>query len=182
MFIWAMFLFLIICLATDLAKRKIYNLVVFIGLMTALMFNLHELGLKDGVLQTLSGFFTGILLLFIPFILGGIGAGDVKMLGMVGAFVGSNLVFQVMLASALSGGIYALVVLVKDKSLSRRMQAIYRVILCKITLRENALLNSPTDCEAEQLTIPYGAAITAGVVIIYLMGSMNNAFPAIAGI
>ncbi|MBS3885982.1 MAG: prepilin peptidase [Dethiobacter sp.] len=182
MITWAMFIFITICLITDLAERKIYNIVVIIGLMAALVLNLQELGLKSGLLQTLSGFFTGILLLFIPFILGGIGAGDVKMLGTVGAFIGSSLVVQVMLAAALVGGVYAFIVMVKDKSLLRRMHCIYCASLCAIIMRAKAQPNSRQDSEEEQLTIPYGAAIAVGVIIIYLLGSMNNAFPTMVSI
>jgi len=182
MITWVMFLFLAVCLVTDLAERKIYNIVVLIGLAAALVLNLLELGLKTGLLQTFSGFLTGILLLFIPFALGGIGAGDIKMLGTVGAFLGSSLVVQVMLASALAGGVYAIIVMLKNKSLLRRMNSIYRAIWCSIIVRERTYLESLQDSAAEQQTIPYGAAITAGVIIIYLMGSMNNAFPVMASL
>ncbi|MBS3900508.1 MAG: prepilin peptidase [Dethiobacter sp.] len=177
MITWAMFLFLAVCLVTDLAERKIYNVVVITGLAAALVLNLLELGLKSGLLQTFSGFFTGILLLFIPFVLGGIGAGDVKMLGTVGAFLGSSLVVQVMLASAVAGGAYALIVMLNNKCLLRRLRNICRAIYSSAIVREKTYFESLQDPAAEQQTIPYGAAITAGVIIIYLLGSMNNAFP-----
>jgi len=182
MITWVMFLFLAVCLVTDLAERKIYNIVVLIGLAAALVLNLLELGLKAGFLQTFSGFFTGVLLLFIPFALGGIGAGDVKMLGTVGAFLGSSLVVQVMLASALAGGVYAFIVMLKNKSLLRSLQNIYRAIWCSTILCERTYFESLQDSASEQQTIPYGAAITAGVIIIYLLGSMNNAFPVIVSL
>lgn len=145
MIIWVMFLFVAICLLTDLTKRKIYNAVVLSGFTAALVLNLLDMGLKSGFMQTFLGFFTGILLLLIPFILGGIGAGDVKMLGMVGAFLGSSLAVQVMLASALAGGVYALILMIKDGNLLRRLQNIYRAIWCSIVVRERIHLESLQD-------------------------------------
>lgn len=175
MIVWTLFFFVAICLVTDLAERKIYNVVVLAGSLAALGLNVWQQGFLPGVQNTFSGFFTGILLLLIPFILGGIGAGDVKMLGMVGAFLGSSLVLHVMLASAVAGGIFALFVMARERCLPRRLNNTFRAIWCTIVLRKAVYLQSLQDPEQERQSIPYGAAITTGVIIIYIMGSMNYA-------
>jgi prepilin peptidase CpaA len=48
-------------------------------------------------------------LLVIPFALGGIGAGDVKLLGIIGALKGPDFVFIAFLAAAITGGIMSVV-------------------------------------------------------------------------
>ncbi len=56
------------------------------------------------------GFGIGCLLLF--YIMGGMGAGDVKFLGSIGAVVGSPAVLHVFLITALLGGLYALAMMI----------------------------------------------------------------------
>ena len=75
-----MFAFVTVCLVTDLTDRKIYNSVVLSGFALAMIIHMVEQGFLLGLTYTMSGFFTGILLLVIPFALGWLGAGDVKML------------------------------------------------------------------------------------------------------
>lgn len=175
MVIWTMFIFVAICLITDLSERKIYNVVVLAGLITALTLNVWEQGLAAGVQNTFSGFFAGILLLLVPFILGGIGAGDVKMLGMVGAFLGSSLVFHVMLASALAGGVFAIFVMLREGNFIGRLKNMFFALYCTLAVRKAVHLQTLQDPQAQSRAIPYGAAITTGVIIVYIMGSMNHA-------
>jgi prepilin peptidase CpaA len=173
--IGVLFFFVAICFITDLSERKIYNVVIMAGLISALILNIIDMGFRVGTAFTLFGFFTGILLLLIPFMLGGLGAGDTKMLGMVGAFLGSALAVQVFLASAVAGGMYALVIMVREGGTLKRLKNIYRALLCFLLVRKTVHLEVLQDESAARVVIPYGAAITAGVIIIYIMGSMNHA-------
>jgi prepilin peptidase CpaA len=175
MIVYILFTFVAVCLYTDLTKRKIYNLVVLLGLVSALILHVIDMGIISGAAYTMTGFFTGLLLLLIPFMLGGLGAGDVKMLAMVGAFVGSSLVVPVMLASAVAGGVYAMIVMLKSKTLIKRMKNIFIGIYCAIFIRNKDHLETLEDSSVTQQAIPYGAAISTGVLIIYIMGAMDHA-------
>jgi prepilin peptidase CpaA len=173
MSVWALFTFTAICLATDLSKRKIYNPVILAGFLTALVINMVNMGARAGAVFTLKGFFIGLLLLLIPFMLGALGAGDAKMLAMIGAFVGSTQVLYVMLASGVAGGVYALIVMVKSGTLKTRMKKVLLGIYCSLFLRKAVHMDNLENTAATHQTIPYGAAITAGVIIIYILGTMG---------
>lgn len=95
---------------SDLRSRRIPNLLTLPGLALGLVLWTVEagwLGLKTSLLGTLAG---GALL-FLPFAAGGIGAGDVKLLAVVGAFSGPAVVFRSFLAAAIIGGLGSAVVL-----------------------------------------------------------------------
>lgn len=92
--------------AWDLTKRRIPNWIVLFFLAVALIFNLWEAGLP-GLLQVLAGFALGVALLFVPFALGGMGAGDVKLLAGLGALWGPKFAFATFLLGAVAGGIIA---------------------------------------------------------------------------
>lgn len=178
----ALFVFVAVCLVTDLAERKIYNFVVFFGLSVALVFNIFAQGLYLGATYTLSGFFTGIFLLIIPFIMGGLGAGDVKMLGMVGAFVGHGVVVHVFLASALAGGVLALVVMLKEGGFLKRTKKLLISLCCFAFTRRTLYLDNLQDQSVTGKTIPFGVALSVGVIIVYVMGSMNYGMPGMSAL
>src|SRR6185312_11937421 len=67
------------------------------------------LGGWEGLASSLPGAGLGFGLLVVFFAVGGVGAGDVKLLTAVGAWLGPYLTYQVFVASALFGGVYALV-------------------------------------------------------------------------
>ena len=88
---WVLIIVLIICASTDLIHRKIYNVVLMPALLFALVYNAYYGGWV-GLGQSLLGLLVGLLILILPFAKGGIGAGDVKLLGVIGAFKGVQFV------------------------------------------------------------------------------------------
>ena len=65
----------------------------------------------SGFVFSLSGTLLGIGLLIVPYLMGGMGAGDAKLLGSVGAILGPKGVFIAFLFTAIAGGIYAVILL-----------------------------------------------------------------------
>jgi prepilin peptidase CpaA len=99
----------IIAAAWDLRTRRIPNILTFGGALAA--FAVHGyVGGWQGLGLSLAGWAVG-LALFLPFfVLGGMGAGDVKLLATVGACVGPLAAVWVALFTSIAGGIMALAV------------------------------------------------------------------------
>ena len=79
---WSNLLLIILlglCVFTDLRDRKIYNAVLMPFLCTAFILNTVISGLP-GLEQSILGAALGLGILLIPYLLGGMGAGDVKLL------------------------------------------------------------------------------------------------------
>jgi len=97
----------VIAATTDLWRFKVYNALTFPTLVAGLAASAWVggwWGLADGV----SGALLGFGLLLVPFVMGGVGAGDVKLLTALGAWLGPWLTLHVFLASAVAAGLYAL--------------------------------------------------------------------------
>lgn len=97
--------------AIDVWKFKIHNVVTFPLLISGVVYH----GVADGgsgVLASFLGVFFGIASLGVFYCMGGVGAGDVKLLAAIGAWLCMPLTFWVFVASALASGVYALVVIV----------------------------------------------------------------------
>ncbi|MBS4021929.1 MAG: prepilin peptidase [Dethiobacter sp.] len=169
--------FVAVCLYTDLADRKIYNNVIVCGIAAAFLQNMVRLGLLEGAVISLTGLLTGIFLLVLPFIAGGLGAGDVKMLGMIGAFLGHGQVVEVLLVSALVGGVFAVAAMIRGRGILRRLWNFFTGFIFFLFTHQAAYLRSLDESEAQKKAIPYGAALSAGVIIIYILGSMELNLP-----
>lgn len=99
-----------ICVVTDGVKHMIYNAVVLPACLFAFVFHTLIDG-WTGLFTAFSGLLTGIAILFIPFALGGMGGGDVKLLGMIGAFKGTVFVLTTAIYMGIVGGLLGMLLL-----------------------------------------------------------------------
>lgn len=158
---------IIICTVTDLRERKIYNNVLFPALAAAWI--IHTLtGGMYGLVEALSGTAAGLGILLIPYLLGGMGAGDVKLLAVIGGIKGAGFVMMASLYMAVAGGIMALFVFFLHRGgKGRIIQIIYFFHGLFTGIRFPILANE----EAMKTTYPYGVAIAAGTLYqVYSMG------------
>ena len=98
----------LIAAGTDLWKFKVYNALTLPALVAGLAASTWAGG-WEGLAASGLGALTGFGLLAVFFIMGGVGAGDVKLLTALGAWLGPALTLRVFLASAIAAGVYALV-------------------------------------------------------------------------
>ncbi len=162
-----LFIVILACLITDLRERKIYNKVLFPAVAAGIILNTAHLGLP-GMRTSIAGLITGILLFLVPFALGGLGAGDVKLLGAVGALKGPLFAVYTALGTALIGGVLALLVLLwQSKLLSalKRLGMAVAVLLRGGGSRGALLLLERTPYSS---FIPYGLPIFLGTIAAYL--------------
>ena len=142
----------------DLRFRKIPNWLTFGSFVFALIFSFFKLGL-GGVTNCVLGFLVGILLLLIPYLLGGMGAGDVKLLGAIGAFAGFKSVILIFFYSAICGLFLGIIWI------------LFTPGHLKFLIKTGQVL--PTVDKKQK--IPYGIAIFMGT-FTYIMFGTNRIF------
>ncbi|TCO78687.1 A24 family peptidase [Marinisporobacter balticus] len=152
---------LIICVLTDIKERRIYNKVIFPSLLLAFLSHLN-LGGWQNLYTSLIGFGVGFGLLFIPYFLGGIGAGDVKLLALIGALKGPSFVFYTSLYMAIAGGIIAFILLFLQKRLHITLQGLFFYLY---SLKHGIKVPSFIDNHDLSNTYPYGIAIAIGAFV-----------------
>lgn len=91
---------------TDLWKFKVYNWLTLPLLLSGLIYQACTGGLS-GLAGSLGGVLLGFGVLLPFFLLGGMGAGDVKLMAAVGAWAGAPFTFGLFLISSLATGVYA---------------------------------------------------------------------------
>jgi prepilin peptidase CpaA len=96
---------------TDLYDSRVPNWLTMPATVLALCFQSALDGMQ-GVMSGVAGWLTGFTLFIFFYVKGGMGAGDVKLIAAIGAFVGPARVLWISLYTALFGGIYALGIVV----------------------------------------------------------------------
>lgn len=167
----ALAIILVAAAAADLRARRIPNALTFPGLALGLLLATWQAG-WTGLAAGLLGLAAGAALLFLPFALGGIGAGDVKLLAVVGAFGGAAFAFRAFLAAALLGGLASALVLWR----AGRLGATLRTALWDFaSLVSPALpfVTLPKQAAEEERrgvpgALPYGVVIALGTLLAWV--------------
>lgn len=101
---------LLIAAVNDLRFQKIPNLLTYPAMIAALAYHGVNGGF-EGFLFSAKGLGLGMAILFPPYLMGGMGAGDAKLMGAVGAILGPKGVFIAFLFTSIVGGIYGFTLL-----------------------------------------------------------------------
>ena len=165
---------LLVAVLLDVRERRIPNWLVAGGMLCGLavqalaprgdgLFASAAWG-SIGLAQSLLGLGAG-LALFMPFyLLRAMGAGDVKLLAMVGVWLGPKLLLGATLLTLLAGGVLAVVLMLATRS-SRQVLANVRCILTTSLIGAQAGRLAPFDAPAPGgARLPYGLAIATGTL------------------
>lgn len=152
----------------DLRTRKIPNYLTFGAALVGLAFNLTVsgwAGLKDGLLGLLLGF----CFLVIPYMMGGMGAGDVKALAALGAWLGPKQTLYLFCYMAIAGGLMSIAVLIWKGILLQKIRQ-WGTFLLNIVLCQGDGIREVCTSTQETKGIPYGVAIALGMGVLLIAG------------
>jgi len=164
--------------ACDVRSRRIPNKLVLLGTLAGLALQATVTpgaGLFSepfgalGLLKAATGMALGLLLLLPMYALGALGAGDVKLMAMLGTFLGPLDIVGAGLASVLAGGVLALVVSLFQGSLHKVSANVKDMVLGSV-LRGlsggSARIDAPVAATGQ---LPYAVAIATGTVAYLLL-------------
>ncbi|MEK6677374.1 MAG: A24 family peptidase [Planctomycetota bacterium] len=126
----------------------------------------------SGMSAGLIGMLTGFGLLIIPWMMHGMGAGDVKLLSAIGVWLGSWLTLCSFMLGAVIGAVAAMVMIMSTGRL--RMACVNMGIIMNKCSRPETMFSefgSAKSFGATSQLLPYGVPLTAGTLIV-LMGKM----------
>ena len=158
---------LFVAFTIDLKAQRIPNLLTFPAVALTLIYYSITHGL-NGFLFSALGLLVGISLLIIPYLLGGMGAGDAKLMGVVGGVLGAKGVFYAFLFSAIVGGIYAIILTLIYRPHFRGFYKKQLVALINFLLIRK-YIPEPEDADLKKPRLCYGLAIAlgTGVYIVF---------------
>jgi prepilin peptidase CpaA len=153
---------LVVCVAADLRWRRIPNLVTGPAMIAGAALNCGLHGVH-GLLSAVAGLLLGLLILTPPFALGGIGGGDVKMMGAAGTFLGPALVSLGLAAGLALGGLLAAAVAAHRGRLGETLRRTASMVVAAVLARSMAPLRQPTTLPG-RILLPYSVPLALGTV------------------
>jgi len=158
------FLFMVLFVAAiiDIRIQKIPNLLTYPAATLVIIYHSIVNG-SNGLFFSLLGGVVGLSLLFVPYLLKGMGAGDAKLLAVVGATIGAKAVFYAFLCIAIVGGIYALIVPLTCNYQFRRSYKNLLISVVNLLLMRKYIPDQTKNKNMARLS--YGVAIGLGTGI-----------------
>lgn len=161
---------------TDILQRRIPNLVTLPTVLVAVL-TYSLIGGLNGFLFSLAGAGAGFLFFLVPYLMGGMGAGDVKLMAAVGAVLGFNAALVSLLFIAVSGGIIAVGLMVHRGTFKQTIAKIGASFLL-LGAHGDASLLKVDKTKLSQDGIPFAVAIASGVFfsVIYRLATHQTVF------
>lgn len=152
----------------DFRSYHISNTIVFLGALLGVLLN-TSLPAGIGIFESLMGWCIGLLLLLPLYLLRMMGAGDIKLMAMVGAFVGTSDILGVFLNTLITGGVLAFIISLQQGMAGRLMENLTHMLQTIFTINKiDSLSNNPPVLGKTPTSIgkiPYAIAIAIGTVI-----------------
>jgi len=170
--IWLVSGVLVVAAVIDGWKLKVPNWLTFPLILGGWAYSGATLG-WEGLAASLLGTAVGLGLLLPLYAIGGMGAGDVKLLAGVGAWVGASVTFYAFCVSALAGGIIGLAMVLYRGKLRHHLLQFNGILLEILTIRNPSELAAiAAQRKSSMLLLPYGIPIAIGTIVYFAWTGM----------
>jgi len=167
----------------DLKVRKVPNKITAPIALIGILISLLGSGI-EGLIFSVVGLIFGLLIFIIPYLMGGMGAGDVKLMASIGALMGWVFTMKTALAAALAGGVMVVIYMTYKKELGNTLLKAVGILVLPIAKKIYQKTFSPKlngiiqyfeqkKTLENPIYIPYAVAIAAGSILV-LFGTFEN--------
>jgi prepilin peptidase CpaA len=161
---WLVTITLVVAALIDGYKLKVPNWITFPLVLSGWAFSAASFG-WEGLGWSLAGTAVGLALLLPAYAVGGMGAGDVKLLAGIGAWVGTTVTLYAFCASAMVGGAIAVLMVLYRKGWNKHYHQFWMIWHEMITIRDPEELSEiAAKRKSSMLLLPYGIPIAIGTI------------------
>ena len=153
--------------ACDLRWRRIPNSLTGTAVVIALAANTWNGGLR-GFLGSLAACLLAGAIFAVMFFMGGMGGGDVKLMAAIAAFAGLARLPELLLATALAGGVFAVAVAAAYGALGATLRSTLG------WLWPLSPAPQPPPRQRPRLYLPYGVPIAVGALLTFYSGVLAS--------
>lgn len=171
--VWFVTLALVVAAVIDGIQLKVPNWLTFPMIVLGWIYSMVAFGVAgDGWLVglgiSLLGTFVGLALLLPAYAIGGMGAGDVKLLAGVGAWVHLQSTFYGFCLSAIVGAILAVAMVLINRSWTQHKTQFFSILNEIMIIRNPETLASiAAERKATMMLLPYGIPIAIGCIMYF---------------
>jgi len=170
--VWLVTITLVVAATIDGIQLKVPNWITLPMIVAGWVYSGVFFG-WPGLGWSLAGTAIGLGLLLPAYAVGGMGAGDVKLLAGVGAWVWSTTTLYAFCLSALFGAIIALGMVLYQRSWTKHKNQFLVIFNEFLTIRDpNVLATIAAERKSSMLLLPYGIPIALGTIFYFAWTGM----------
>lgn len=170
--VWFVTLTLIVAAVINGLKLKVPNWITFPMILSGWIYSTVAFG-YSGLADSLLGTVVGLGLLLPAYAIGGMGAGDVKLLAGVGAWMGVSVTFYAFCVSALLGGVIALGMVLYRRAWAKHRDQFWSIVGEISTIRDPDVLSAiAAERKKSMLLLPYGIPIALGSIAYFVWAGL----------
>jgi prepilin peptidase CpaA len=170
--VWLVSVTLVVAAVIDGWKLKVPNWLTFPMIISGWLYSGICFG-WDGLGWSLTGTAVGLCLLLPAYAIGGMGAGDVKLLAGVGAWVWGTTTFFAFCASAIVGGVIALAMIAARRKWLHHVRQFLAIATEILVIRDPSELSAiAADRKSTMTLLPYGIPIAIGSIAYFAWTGM----------
>jgi len=165
--IWLVTVVLVVAAVIDGIKLKVPNWLTFPFVISGWIYSFALFG-WEGLGWSLLGTVVGLFLLLPPYAIGGMGAGDVKLLMGVGAWVHPTLTFYGFCLSTVVGAVLAVGMVLARKKWQKHYGQFFGILTEIMVIRNpNELATIAAERKSSMMLLPYGIPIAIGTIAYF---------------
>jgi prepilin peptidase CpaA len=173
--VWVVTVTLIVAAVIDGLKLKVPNWLTFPMIISGWVYSaaFSPFAGVEGLLYSVVGTVVGLALLLPAYAIGGMGAGDVKLLAGVGAWVWGTATLYAFALSAIIGGILAVAMVVVRRSWFKHQGQFWMICNEILTVKDPEKLAAiAAERKPTMLLLPYGIPIAIGSIAYFAAAGM----------
>ena len=170
--LWLVTVVLVVAAVIDGWKLKVPNWLTFPLVLGGWAYSAAYFG-WSGLGWSLVGTGVGLALLLPAYAIGGMGAGDVKLLAGVGAWVWGTVTFYAFCLSAIVGGVIALAMILYGREWRQHKDQFWSIFQEILVVRNpDQLATLAAERKGSMMLLPYGIPIAIGTIVYFIWAGM----------
>ena len=173
--IWLVTVTLIVAAVIDGLQLKVPNWITFPMIISGWVYSATLSGYPwwEGLLYSLLGTAIGLALLLPAYAIGGMGAGDVKLMAGIGAWVWCTVTLYAFAFSAIIGGVIAVGMVLYGKAWDKHKDQFWLIFNEIIAVKDpEKLAVIAAERKPSMMLLPYGIPIAIGTIAYFAMSGM----------
>lgn len=170
--VWLVTITLVVAAVIDGVQLRVPNWITFPMIVSGWAYSTYCCG-WEGLAWSLAGTAVGLGLLLPAYAVGGMGAGDVKLLAGVGAWVWCGVTFYAFCVSAVVGGLLAVAMVLARRGWLHHKTQFFSILNEFATVRDPGQLAAiAAERKSSMLLLPYGIPIALGTILYFAFAGL----------